>query len=566
MPQNTRPSLHRLVRWAVRPVIGLSSLVAAALAVMAGPGVASESVFLEFGPLSRSISTVSLEAFAATGEADADLAVFLRRLSPEQQQGLREALTASRAANTLQVSQWFYTPMGEQALLFAGTLVQTDARQNGQQALRSAFIAAAAEDGEISLLDIIRLFPTASMRVNLTRAVTAAQQAIAEADRTVTVLNAIAQQSEADAALPPPVDLAALPDLTQLGPFRTRKVSLSLEDSDRDRTYPVDVYLPQNLRLIRGTLPVVVISHGLGDSRTSFLDIGAHIASYGFVVALPEHIGSNHDQKAAMFAGLSNETFRAREFIDRPLDITYLLDQLARTNQSDYAGKLNLDRVAVMGHSFGGYTALALAGATIDFDRLARECTPETNIVINAAQLLECRSLELTSDPAVVEALGQTGVRDPRVKMVLAYAPVSQLFGQSGIGRIQIPTVIMGGAFDVVAPAVPQQVDAFRWLTTTDKYLYLGENSSHTADLTRMTNDIFNIDRDLDQSIEDALELNRSINKALGVAFAKVYLSTDPAYEPFLRSAYVEAVSQVPFKRHLVRELPASLLPILEEN
>ncbi len=270
-------------------------------------------------------------------------------------------------------------------------------------------------------------------------------------------------------------------------------MSLSLEDGDRNRTYPVDVYLPQNLRLIRGTLPVVVISHGLGDSRTSFLDIGAHIASYGFVVALPEHIGSNNDQKAAMFAGLSNETFRAREFIDRPLDITYLLDQLARTNQSDYAGKLNLDRVAVMGHSFGG-------------------------------------------------------------------------FGQSGIGRIQIPTVIMGGAFDVVAPAVPQQVDAFRWLTTTDKYLYLGENSSHTADLTRMTNDVFNLDRDLDQSIEDALELNRSINKALGVAFAKVYLSTDPAYEPFLRSAYVEAVSQVPFKRHLVRELPASLLPILEEN
>ena len=76
----------------------------------------------------------------------------------------------------------------------------------------------------------------------------------------------------------------------------------------------------------------------------------------------------------------------------------------------------------------------------------------------------------------------------------------------------------------------------------------------------------FQARRGLADYIEDALELNRSINKALGVAFAKVYLSTDPAYEPFLRSAYVEAVSQVPFKRHLVRELPASLLPILEEN
>ncbi|MFZ4677370.1 MAG: alpha/beta hydrolase family protein, partial [Nodosilinea sp.] len=322
--------------------------------------------------------------------------------------------------------------------------------------------------------------------------------------------------------------------------------------------------VPQNLRLMRGTLPVVVISHGLGDTRTNFLDIGAHVASYGFMVAIPEHIGSNHDQKEAMFAGLSNETFKAREFIDRPLDITYLLDELARTNQTDYGGKLNLDQVAVIGHSFGGYTALALAGATIDFNWLAEQCTPEANIVLNAAQLLECRALELTADPAVAETLGQTGVRDPRVKLVLAYAPVSQLFGQSGISRIQIPTMLMGGVFDVVAPAVPQQLNAFRWLTTADKYLYLSDGSSHTADLTRMVNWIFHIDRDLDQGVEDAIDLNRNITKALCVAFAKVYLTNDPTYEPFLRSAYVEAVSEAPFKRHLVRELPTVLQPVLD--
>jgi predicted dienelactone hydrolase len=164
----------------------------------------------------------------------------------------------------------------------------------------------------------------------------------------------------------------------------------------------------------------------------------------------------------------------------------------------------------------------------------------------------------------VTQTLGQTGVRDPRVRVVLAYAPVSQLFGQSGISRIQIPTMLMGGVFDVVAPAVPQQLNAFRWLTITDKYLYLGDGSSHTADLTRMTNWIFHVDRDLDQGVDDAIELNRDITKALCVAFAKVYLTNDPAYEPFLRSAYVEAVSQDPYKRHLVRELPASLQGVLD--
>ena len=442
-----------------RPFVPLLALGAIALAPL--PTRAADTVYLDFGVLGRSIPTESLAHFAETGEVDTDLAPFLRRLTPEQTDGVREALTASREVDLVRISQWNYSPMGEDLLRFTGKLIQTEGRLNGQRAIRAALLAAAA-DGESSLIDVIEHFPTPGLRLDLDQLLTVVGQLAAEADETLAVVEAITQQSQADAAAAP-IDLATLPDLTQPGPYATRRISLTLQDPSRNnRTYPVELFVPENLAAVPGQLPIVVLSHGLGDTRTSFLDV-ERIATYGFAVALPEHIGSNATQKEALFSGLDHDLVKPREFLDRPLDISFLLDELERTNASQYQDKLNTNQVAVLGHSFGGYTALALAGATIDFEALAQSCTPEANILLNAAQLLECRALELRDDPAVVRQLSINGVADDRVKAVMTFAPVSRLFGSQGMGRIQIPTAILGGAFDVVAPVVPEQVESF-WL------------------------------------------------------------------------------------------------------
>jgi len=538
-----------------RPGAALLALGAIALAPL--PTRAADTVYLDFGVLGRSIPTESLAHFAETGEVDTDLAPFLRRLTPEQTDGVREALTASREVDLVRISQWNYSPMGEDLLRFTGKLIQTEGRLNGQRAIRAALLAAAA-DGESSLIDVIEHFPTPGLRLDLDQLLTVVGQLAAEADETLAVVEAITQQSQADAAAAP-IDLATLPDLTQPGPYATRRISLTLQDPSRNnRTYPVELFVPENLAAVPGQLPIVVLSHGLGDTRTSFLDV-ERIATYGFAVALPEHIGSNATQKAALFSGLDRDLVKPREFLDRPLDISFLLDELERTNASQYQDKLNTNQVAVLGHSFGGYTALALAGATIDFEALAQSCTPEANILLNAAQLLECRALELRDDPAVVRQLSINGVADDRVKAVMTFAPVSRLFGSQGMGRIQIPTAILGGAFDVVAPVVPEQVESFGWLTTEDQYLYLYENTSHTAEITRLIDSVFHINRQFEQGTEEALELNRDTIKTLSIAYAQVYLKGDRTYEPFLSAAYIEAISEEPFLRHLVRELPENL-------
>lgn len=553
----TTPAQRQLAKFFAALALGLGIAVAPAL-----PLRASDQVVLAFGPFSRSIPTESLVKFAETGVVDRPLAPFLRRLNGAQREQLRTALTARRTINLVPLSQWFNSPMGDRSLQFLGKLVQTDAGLNGRQALRAAIVAA-AEDGDISVIDIVRNFPTPSLQIDLSQALAIGRQVRAEALETIAIVDTLRQESRAAATRPPALDLAALPDLTQPGPHAIRQVSITLVDVSRDRTYPADVFLPQNLAAITGPLPIVAISHGLGDSRASFFELAAHVASHGFAVALPDHVGSNSTQKQAMLTGLDHETFRAQDFLDRPLDISFLLDELERLNATTFEGRLDVSRVTAAGHSFGGYTALALGGATIDFDRLAQRCDPAANLLVDAAMVLECRALELREDAAVMERFAQ-GTQDDRVKLVIALATVSNLLGPRGMAQVSVPVMLLGGEVDLLAPVVPQQVAAFSWLQGSDRYLYVGENTSHGPDLTKLLTQFLYIDASLEQSIEEAVSATGGVIKSLVVAFSQVYLNEQEDYRPFLRSAYVEAVSAEPFRLHLVRDLPPSVLERLE--
>jgi len=98
---------------------------------------------------------------------------------------------------------------------------------------------------------------------------------------------------------------------------------------------------------------VIVISHGLGSDRTSFEYLATTLASYGFAVAV-EHPGSNAQQLRSLLAGRANEVTEPNEFINRPLDVKYLLDELERRDKSDPSFQLNLQQVGVIGQSLGG--------------------------------------------------------------------------------------------------------------------------------------------------------------------------------------------------------------------
>jgi predicted dienelactone hydrolase len=564
-------------RWLKALALGSLSVALAAL-----PGRSAEKVYLDYKPLNFNIvvPVASLEAFAADGTIDAYLQPVAGMFSPEARQEIRKVLGQPLKAITPDLpgkfyspfvrSQWLYSSIGERSLLFLGNYIQTTGYLNGQKAIRSAMILSATEPEGPSLIKSLKYFPTEGIHLDLAKILTLVQDVKAEAARTDKVVATVKQMSQDAAAKEAKIDYAALTDLSQTGPYGVTKQSLMLQapsrkglDDKTPREFPADLYLPKDLNAVPGPLPVVVFSHGYADTRISFATFAESLASHGFVVAMPEHIGSNIAYREAMEAGFHGDSFQAMEFVNRPLDISFLLDELARKNVSEFQGRLQMDRVGVMGHSFGGYTALALAGATVDFDRVQRHCASDAKLsgTVSTAYLLECRVLELTDAPNVMRQLTDGSLRDPRVQLVMPFAPVSNLFGSTGMSKIQIPVAIMGGAHDIAAPVVPEQVDTFRWLTIPDKYLYLAENTSHTADLTRLTINLFNSGVETAKSFDDSHQWFQGVVKTLMIAHSRVYLLGQEDYRPYLTSAYVEAVSQEPQKLHLVRSLPEDIVP-----
>ncbi|MGB3789590.1 MAG: alpha/beta fold hydrolase [Phormidesmis sp.] len=189
------------------------------------------------------------------------------------------------------------------------------------------------------------------------------------------------------------------------------------------------VYLPE---VSRGgeKSPLVMISHGLGGDRTSFAYVAKHLASYGFAVAVVEHPGSSSAQVEALFVGETSQGIEPDDMIRRPTSIHTLLDDLetaART--SAIASNVNFQKVGVLGQSLGAYTALALAGATVQRSALEQACPSELSAQLNLSLLVQCPILTL---PQPLPPLG-----DRRIRAAIAINSLdSAVFGPAGMKQL----------------------------------------------------------------------------------------------------------------------------------
>ena len=135
-------------------------------------------------------------------------------------------------------------------------------------------------------------------------------------------------------------------------------------DAARNRDVPVRIYLP--VRPVTAPMPVIVFSHGLGGTRESYAYLASYWASHGYICVYPQHAGS--DESIYMNGDEWNTTVNAikdpQNAINRPKDVSFVIDRLEAENRpgGKLTGLLDLARLGVGGHSFGAYTALAIAG------------------------------------------------------------------------------------------------------------------------------------------------------------------------------------------------------------
>ncbi|MEA5627000.1 alpha/beta hydrolase [Nostoc sp. UHCC 0251] len=506
------------------------------------PALGAERLKFNYGLLESSIPISSLETYTRTGKVDDDLSAYRQYVGKKQLAQLRKVLLTRIPLNQVEVSQFLYTPIGERLLENLGKIIQTESNLSGFYAIRAALILSAADQQNFTLLNVLRKFPASAISINLDQSLAIAESLQNLVNQTQNAVALINQQSQQKVTTASTLNSIPLIDLGKNGNFRFLKQTIILNDLLRKRIFPADIYLP----ITQNPRPIIVISHGLGSDRTSFAYLAEHLASYGFVVAVPEHPGSNSQQLQALFTGTANRVTNPTELINRPLDIKFLLDELTRLSQSNptFRGSLNLGQVGVLGQSFGGYTALALAGAKINFEQLQTDC-PALEDTLNVSLLLQCLAVNLPN--------AQYNLSDARIKAVIAINPVnSSIFGQASLSKIKIPVMIISSSSDTVAPALPEQIQPFTWLTTPNKYLALINGGTHFSTIMESPDATIPLPR---QVIGSSPALARRYVKALTVPFFETYVAEQSSYFPYLSTDYVNIISQQPLPLSLIKSL-----------
>jgi len=580
-------------RWGLG--LGLLQLALALSPHSVRPTQAAETITFSLGAtIERSISVASLEIYVTEGRITDELAPYIPYINdvdPEALESARTLLSQRADLDVVTVSQFAYTPQGEYLLDEIGKVFRTGARLPGGKGLRGAAILAAADDETgLTILNVIKRFPTPVLRVDLQQGLAIANQTSESFKQTQAALDLVEQLSLQTTTndFPAGTSAADLNELaTQPGLFRVSRFSVRVKAS----TAPVDIYLPRSpsvffnevaannlandpanseFRLLNPFptnpnlsfrtvpnniigpmpkgLPTVIISHGFGNERKTYRYLAEFLAARGFAVISVEHPGSSAEQFNALVTGRTGQVVPDDEFINRPAMISQVLDELsARADGDKIFAQVDFNNVGIVGQSFGGYTALAVAGAPVNLASLRANCPPEFSV--NISVLLQCQAAGL---PFPVDSLD---FYDPRIRAVVAINPVTSLiFGKESLAQVNVPVLMIAGSGDTVAPALPEQVRPFTWLTMAEKYLLVMEGGTHFSTIGVTGEETFQLPPEIFGPVP---EVAQGYTQVMSLAFFSTYLRGDQRYQPILSSRFTTTQLGEP-------EMPLSIVPGLD--
>jgi len=533
--------LARLCATTLVSAIGLIGLADVAPLVPSRRAEAAETIKIRAtGPFIFTLSIDSLETFAETGEITGDFKLYARFLDDNTLNSLRQLLQFKLPLDVVTVSNLSYSPLGRDVLTNLGKVLESTPGVNGFHSLRAAVIGAAAKAGPEgwTLIDMMREFPTDSIDVSV--------QGLLELRQTLSIylsynraaVQAILDQAAAEAASQT-VDIATLPDLSQPGPYAFVEDTITITNPALRQTregltvnydFDVDVYLPQGMA---GPAPVVIVSHGFGAVKEDFVFLNQHLASHGYVVMAPDHVGSDLSYREAYLGGRLNTLLSPIEFVNRPRETSFLIDELERlvANSPQWANRLNLNQIAAIGDSLGSSTVMALAGAEITYSRLREACDTDT-LMLNFALYLQCRALYLPPK--------NYNLSDPRIKAVIAAHNLGAgLYGYEGIRQIDRPILMVSGDWDVVSPVVTEQIFPFVWMEQTPRYMALLQAGTHFSSKPagEGAGDVPSI------LMGEHRDVGSVYYKTLATAFLGAHLRQDEGFLPYLSAAYGDAMS-----------------------
>lgn len=515
--------------------------IACSWGVAVPSSLAAETITVQFGPFEQKVDIEDLESFAKTGKLPKELQVFSSFLTPQVRGILNQKFQVSPGVGDKFIDELVKTPQGKQLISSLGGIIPGSTSQS----LKDTLNLTLRRVNGLSVLGFLRSYPGENITVDATKAV-GLSVSFNPANLKSQAFGALLERElplQSNIVLPRNINPATAGNQT------VEFASFTLQDRQRNRTIPVDIYTTKE----QSQTPLVVISHGFGAHRRHLQYLARHLASHGITVAALEHPGSNAQSvnQASNNSDLA-KLINANEFVDRPRDVSFLLDQLAKLNSQpgQYQGKFNTENTTIIGHSLGGYTALALAGGELDLGALRNFCQKNLSIGEAPGDWLQCSATGLKDR--------NTQLRDKRIKSAIALNPlVGNLFGIKGIERINVPVLMLAGTEDALTPALKHQFAPFTRLRG-NKYLLTAIGGTHLSisDPNYQVSDITNIVKERRGTQTQNL---REIVSGVSLAFLKQQTNEAKLYQPFLTQAYAQSLSTTQIPLRLVSELPTDL-------
>lgn len=501
------------------------------------PALDNERIYVRYGLIETSISVEALKTYADTGKIDWELFPYLGFLSSEYQAKVREFLQMQFPMDSLQMSQSLNEPMGQMLLINMGELIQVKDKENGATAIKYALLEASKSDEDFTVFDVLDNLP-GELQLNILEILKLLTRFSYLIDNTETLTNSLENATATIANSEPILDYQNLPLPQTSGHFAVSRQVLRWFDQNRHR--PLDLLLYHPPLPLADKTPVIMISPGLGSTGAGWRPLAEKLASHGLAVGIIQHPGSNFQHLQAFLAGEETESFKLREFIDRPQDISFILDELEQWNRRNFNGNLDLENVGILGQSFGGYAALALAGASVNFKLLENSCQTPIDL-LNPSLLLQCRALELPRQ--------YYSLRDNRIVAAFIVDPVnSQIFGPDSLAKVKIPIFWAAGSGDILTPVVVEQVKSFTALSTDNKYFALTRGANHVDFNPKAIAQFRDLSPEsLKQIVNSEINVVQSYMSSFGLAFFQVYLANNPDYKLFLQPSYAIAITEEPY-------------------
>ncbi|MEM9419220.1 MAG: dienelactone hydrolase [Planctomycetota bacterium] len=286
-------------------------------------------------------------------------------------------------------------------------------------------------------------------------------------------------------------------------------VDVVVVDESRGREIPLRVYLPggavpEDDDSDTQAFPVVMFSHGLGGSRENNPYLGEHWAKRGYIAVFMQHLGSDEsvwkDLPRAEIMPAMQRAASGKNKRLRTQDVSAVLDQLERWNDdpdSPLAGRLDLDRLGMSGHSFGAVTTQAVSGQRSGWPSRDEQAPAE-----------------------------------PRIKAAVIMSPSVPQLGNPdrAFGGVTLPWLLMTGTQDIApigAADMASRLGVYPALPDGDKYELVLHDAQHHA---------FSDHRRPPRTNPRNPNHHRVI-LALSTAFWDAYLLKDPEAKRWLQGA-----------------------------